>query len=135
MTAPHRIGIVLDPEFGRRLSQLARQFHLWVVVSDANTPAIRDSWRDEATKETGDPLASGVTSFEMSPGESREDVCARLLETVDDHHGEHAHEPPWSEIEVYGLAITPRLQSLFTDFGAEEFTATASGFIARRPVA
>jgi hypothetical protein len=135
MTAsPHRVGIVLDPEFGGRLSQLARQFHLWVVASETNAPAIRDSRGDATATETGDPLASGVTSFEPFPGESSEDLCVRILETVDDHHGDLAHDPPWSEIEVHGLGLTPRLRSLFTEFGAEEFTPTASGFIARRPV-
>lgn len=133
--SPHRVGIVLDPEFGKQLSQLARQLHIWVVDSDTNGPAIRDFWANEPTsEETDDPIATGITSFAAIPGETREDTCVRLLDTVDDHHGDYAHDPPWSEIEIHGLTLTPRLESLFTDFGAEEFTSTASGFIVRRPV-
>jgi hypothetical protein len=131
----HKIGIVLDPEFGSQVLQLARQFHIWVAESDTNTPVIRDFWAKEVTAPaTDDPLDSGVTSFEKFVAESREQTCVRMLETVDAHHGEGSHDPPWSEIEVFGLVLSPGLQAAFAEFGAEAFTSTASGFIAKRSI-
>lgn len=137
MTArAHKVCIVLDPDSGGQIPRLARQFHTWVVESETNTPVIRDFWAEEVTTaETDDPLDSGVTSFEAFSGESREETCIRILETVDDHHGEWSHDPPWSEIEIIGVGFTPRLQAAFVEFGAESFTSTGSGFIAKRSVA
>lgn len=131
---PHRVGIVVDPEFGEQILPLARQLHLWVVHSVANTPAIRDFWAQEASSAVSDDaLDTGVTSFETLAAESPEETCSRILETVDAHHGEWSHEPPWSEIEVFGSSLSPRLREAFEEFGAEEFLPTPSGFIARRP--
>lgn len=132
--ARHRVGIVVDPQFGERVLPLARQFHLWVAASDANTPAIRAAWAQEVASDVSDDaLGDGVTSFETLAAESPEEACLGILETVDAHHCDSSHAPPWSEIEVFGSSLSPRLREAFEEFGAEEFLPTPSGFIARRP--
>jgi hypothetical protein len=51
---------------------------------------------------------------------------------VDEHHGEFAQEPPWSEIEVVGATLSPKLRTVFTEIGATEFASTAGGFVCKR---
>lgn len=131
-SATHKVGLVVDRHFGERIRELARSFHLWVVESPVNTSVAREVWREEQARPSGDPLGSGVTTFQAGSDESPEDVCARLAGDLDEHHGGHAHTPGWTEIEVFGAALNPRLQQVFGDVGATSFEPTPSGFICKR---
>jgi hypothetical protein len=55
-----------------------------------------------------------------------------ILETVEDHHGEFHHEPPWSEIDVFGVELTDELEKAFGDLGVTEFERVEGGFKCRR---
>jgi hypothetical protein len=128
----YKIGLVVDRKFGERLSELARSFHVWAVESPDNTPVIQRVWEIECSGIAADPLGPGITSFEASELESPEDMCARIASDLDEHHGEFAHDPPWSEIEVFGVKLSVGLQDVFEDFGATVFEPTHDGFICRR---
>ncbi|HMR10978.1 MAG TPA: hypothetical protein PKA88_34605, partial [Polyangiaceae bacterium] len=69
------------------------------------------------------------------PQESPAEICVRLSEELEAHHGEFAHDPPWSEIEVYGVSLSPELESVFRELGATAFESTIDGFICRRSTA
>lgn len=129
----HKVGLVVDRTFGDRIPSLARSFHVWVVESPNNTQAIQQVWKSERPEPASDPLGSGVTSFKASAQESPEEICIRIVGDIDEHHGEFAHDQPWSEIEVFGVKLSPRLQRVFAEFGAVSFEATPDGFICRRP--
>ena len=43
--------------------------------------------------------------------------CSGILSTVDLHHGERAHDPPYSAIEVYGAAPSMTLRAAFASVG------------------
>ncbi|RKG88136.1 hypothetical protein D7W82_11470 [Corallococcus sp. CA049B] len=129
---PHKVGIVVDQGCGDRVAELARVFHVWVVKSRENTPVIQSVWKSGLVDEAVDPLSVGVTSFAAIEGESPEAMCARIAGTVDEHHGEFSHDPPWSEIEVFGVKLTPTLRHVFEELGATACTPTQQGFVCRR---
>lgn len=131
-TQSHKVGLVVDRNFGDRIPQLARSFHVWVVESPSNTPVIQRFWETERAEPDADPLGPGITSFKASATESAQEMCARIAGDVDEHHGEFAHDPPWSEIAVYGVMLDRRLQEVFTELGVTEFAPTHEGFICRR---
>jgi hypothetical protein len=120
----YRVGLVVDRSYGERLVELARSFHVWAVASPSNTPVIQRLWA-EAT-------SAGITSFKASEEESAEAMCARIADDIDEHHGELAHDPPWSEIAVYGVSLSERLREVFAELGATEFAPNEEGFVCRR---
>jgi hypothetical protein len=126
------VGLVVDRNFGDRLAELARSFHVWVVESPANTPVIQRIWNNEPSASAGDQLGAGVTSFVANEKEFPEAICARIAGDLEEHHGEFAHDPPWSEIEVFGVKLSPVLQQAFEEIGATAFEPTPEGFICRR---
>lgn len=128
----HKVGIVVDQGFGDRVAELARVFHVWVVESDANTPVIQEVWKSANMAPAADPIAVGVTSFAAGAGESPEELCARIAWNVDEHHNESAHDPPWSEIEVFGVKLTATLRDVFEELGATACIPTEEGFVCRR---
>jgi hypothetical protein len=128
----HKVGLVVDRNFATRIDDIARLFHVWIVSSPNNTPAIDRFCEAERGEPAADPLGSGITTFEASELESAAEMCARIAEDIDEHHNELAHDPPWSEIEVYGVALDVRLRGLFTELGAMECERTDHGFVCRR---
>lgn len=126
----YRVGLVVDRRFGDRILKLFRHFHLWVVRSPINSPAIAKAWA--ASGPSDDQLEQGVTSFLAGETETPHQMCERIAETIDEHHGEFAHDPPWSEIEVFGAFLTERLREVFRELGATSFVPTEHGFVARR---
>lgn len=130
MPGVHNVGIVVDRNFASGIADLARSFHVWVVESPQNVPAIEQFRRDD--RSGGDPLATGITSFKAGDEESPQAMCARIAADVDDHHGAFAHDPPWSEISVYGATLDERLRDAFASIGATSFELAQGGFVCRR---
>ncbi|AKU98838.1 hypothetical protein AKJ09_05502 [Labilithrix luteola] len=64
--------------------------------------------------------------------ESANATSTRIASDIDEHHGEFAHDPPWSEIHVYGTPLSHELEQVFRELGATEFEPTKDGFISRR---
>jgi hypothetical protein len=127
----HKVGLVVDRRFGNRLLDLERSIHLWVVESPANSVIVQQIWSTEESSRKDD-LSSGVTSFQASDSESPEETCLRIASDLDEHHGEFGHNPPWSEIEVFGTELTPSLRQAFGELGATVFDRTRNGFRCRR---
>ncbi|HEV7299509.1 MAG TPA: hypothetical protein VGN72_09115 [Tepidisphaeraceae bacterium] len=131
MSRPYKVAIVVDREFGSRLDAVAKQLHVWICDSPTNRAAFdavhrsRGEWRYD--------LESGVTIFKCDPIESAEDALIAVLGAVDLHHGGYSHDPPWSGIDVFGCAATPRVRDAFAEYGANVTSETADGFEARRP--
>jgi hypothetical protein len=117
---------VVDRNFGDRIVEIARSCHVWVLESASNTPVVRRLWA------AANPLSPRITTFAARDPESAEDACARIAGDVAQHHGEYAHDPPWSEIVVYGVSLDERLREVFGDLGATQFALTQEGFVCRR---
>jgi len=127
MIAPepkHRVAVVLDPDFGDRLYPLAERIDTWVCDSEPNRRAAAIIC--ERCK--ADSLESRVTTFKCSVGEQRESSLLRILDTVDDHHGEYSRDPPWTALEIYGAAPTSAVRDKLSEYGVVSFEATVFGF-------
>jgi hypothetical protein len=77
-------------------------------------------------------IDSSLTTFVVEDDvESGEDVCARVVVDVDEHHGEFTGHP-WAEIVVYGVALCERLIEVFERIGGRSFSVTVDSFICKR---
>ena len=129
----HKVYLVVDRKLGGRIAALAESCHVWAVASPVNTPAIQTVWEAAPATPNDDPMGPGVTSFRADDQtESAESICVRLAEEIDIHHGEGMHEPPWTEIEVVGAALTEDIRAAFAAIGGEQFLSSCEGFICRR---
>jgi len=128
----HRVGIVLDESFGRPLMLLAQRIHVWAVESRANTRAAKDFLALDVSL-SDDPLESGVTTF-VPQGNSRSENLTGVLEDVDEHHGEYAHTPPWTVLEIYGLDEADVDKARLGEYGVTNLKRTEFRLEARRVV-
>lgn len=122
----YRIVLVIDEHFGHRLIDLARTAYVWIVQSAENDPWAQRVWDERSNN--GDPLLNGVTTFQHCNGDTTDDMVMRLLEMIDEHHGEFAHDPQWSEIEVIGTSLTKAIEDEARIYGVERCTITPTGF-------
>lgn len=121
------VAIVVDPDFGERLEELAARMPVWIAQTKGNSVAIKRLFR-RIRREGGASLAS----FVVDPKASREEWCASVLETVDEHHGPCSQDPPYRGIEVIGTPPSPALRAFCEELGFHSFRDTASGFTAVR---
>ncbi len=128
---PHSVAIVVDPNFGQQLNDLCKRIHVWFCGSEANTAAA------EKILEKFDPamasLDSGVTGFKYDAADTKENILLDILATVDEHHNHLSHDPTWTTMEIFGVPLTEVIrETLENDYGCDEFTENAMGFIAKR---
>jgi hypothetical protein len=102
--------------------------HVWACDSPENRLVANRAWASAQRVS----LEHGITLFKYSESDSSDQVCLDILETVDLHHGEYSHAPPWSEVEVYGAQLTPTLESALVELGFSKFHQTTDGFVAVR---
>jgi hypothetical protein len=110
----HGVAIVVDEDFGDRLSTLASRLHVWLIDTPMNRAAASAVWQNGVH---GQSLETGVTTFKVEHLSAPDQIVASMLGTVDDHHGHYSHEPPWSLLEVYGAEPTPILSAALLEFG------------------
>ncbi len=101
---------------------------VWVVDTPANLAAARTIW---ASRPDHGKLKS-LTTFKVAAGTSAAERCLGELDTIDLHHGEYSADPPYSELEVFGVALTEDVRRGFTDAGFCTFAVTEDGFVAYR---
>jgi hypothetical protein len=132
MADPYRVAIVVDRQFGPQLADMAKRLHVWICDSPTNRPAVEAIWRARGGREYH--IESGATIFDCAPDEAIEDALVNIIRAVDEHHGEHSHDPPWSTIEVIGCSPSPCVQRAFAEFGAQIAGLQPDRFEARRPI-
>jgi len=132
MSAPYRIAIVVDPEFGDGLLDVGQRMHVWACDTALNRAAAE---RLHALLPVGSGAwgESGVTRFDWPEGSDPEAMVLALFDDIDTHHGELGHDPAWSEIEVYGVRLTEPLRQLLQEYAVDRFEETPSGFRCFRP--
>jgi hypothetical protein len=128
--ADYCVFVVVDGEFGSRLSELVQGGPVWIIDSPANRTAAQKIWTEHPEYSELD----GVTVFRPVEGYSREDALIYELGTIDLHHGAHAANPPYTVIEVLGTPVSERIKTELSQFGFNEFRGTAAGFRAVRPM-
>lgn len=120
------MAIVLDPNYGERVIELARECHVWLVRSASNDAAAATVWQDA----TGYSLEEGITTF--SPAETPQASFVVALELVEDHHGEYEHDPPLSVLEVIGLEPSAAVVDDLDRYEFSHIEPSENGFVARR---
>lgn len=121
---PYTVGLVLDPQFGEKLVSLNSQIHVWIVDTPANQNIIQQIWAKHSTPS----IERGITTFKVLPESSAEERCLGILSSIDLHHGEYSHNPPYSILEVIGLHFKDELKSRFIELGFDRFELTNEGF-------
>ena len=124
----NKVAVVLDPNYGDKLTSLAQLCHVWVMDTPANSSVASEYWAQNPTYEA----ERGITTFTVFENESRLESCLRILETVDDHHGPYSSDPPYSVLEVIGVGLTDETKAAIEDLGFETFETTVEGFRAAR---
>jgi hypothetical protein len=135
MCNPHRVAIVVDPDFATRLEGIAGRVHVWIAATVSNRAAAKRYWESHPTPIGAAALEAGVTTFDVDASQSADDWCSAILSTVEEHHGEYSHVPPVSELEIYGTTPTPTLRSALEEFGFAADREDANGFHASRSIA
>ena len=114
----NRVGIVLHENYGDKLLALLSRMSVWVVDTPVNRAAATKIWASRPDQ--------SLTTFKVATGASAADRCLGELETIDMHHGEY------SELEVFGVALTEDVRRGFTEAGFCRFAVTEDGFVAYR---
>jgi hypothetical protein len=122
---PHVVAVVVDPAFGDRLLALAGRVHVWIIDTPANKAAAESVWREGGAAYSSE---RGVTTFSAYQTASPDEIVASMLDTIDLHHGEYSHVPPWSVLEVFGANPTPRLVAALAELGFSRVASILGGF-------
>jgi hypothetical protein len=129
--SPYAVALVLDPEFGEKIVDLASRIHVWVVASPTNCSIAKALWGNQPIRTPS--IETGITTFDVDLNATPEQWCKGILGTIDLHHGEHSHTPPYSRLEIYGLPFNDTLRLIFSDYGFTSFQQTDHGFKACIP--
>lgn len=130
---PHKVAIVLDPQFSTGLlHELAEKMHVWLISSEANLQSAEQYYAEnESTAD--DLLVGGISGFVAEEHSLSMAELAEILDLVDLHHNEFAHSPEWGEAHVFGVQLTNTIEAIFEDFGFSGFEVRSRAFfIARR---
>jgi hypothetical protein len=130
MPASYRLFVVLDRDYGPRLTELAQSGPVWIVDTPANRNAARRIW-NAAVPGTFE----SVTTFTFGEGSSFEDVLINELPTIAEHHGLYSGNPPYTMMEVIGTEISEKIKDALARFGFDQFEPTPLGFRAIRSFA
>lgn len=130
MTQPYRVFVVVDRDYGQRLTELAKTGPVWIADTPVNQSVAQEIWASHPNLSH----LEGVTTFKVRDGTTSEDMLINELDTIDLHHGTHSANPPYTVLDVIGTAITARLKAELGEYGFDDFQATAQGFRAVRPI-
>lgn len=130
MADAYRVFVVVDPEYGERLSELAQSGPVWIVDTQKNRAVAQKIWDDQPNRSHLD----GVTTFKTGVDCLPEGTLINELDTIDLHHGTYSANPPYTVLEVIGAGMSERLRTELSQFGFDKFEATAEGFRATRPL-
>jgi hypothetical protein len=115
------VALVLDREFGTRLRALSGD--VWVVRSPSNSPVV-DQLR-EANR------AAPLTAFD-DYGDPESEAFDEIVRTIELHHGRLSQDPPYNQLEVFGIAYDEDVAASLRSIGFELETKSSSSFTARR---
>jgi len=126
---PYAVAVVVDTRFGDKLSDLASRIHVWCVDTPENRAAAEIIWQQNAHPYS---IERGVTNFSADLNASPDQIVASELETIDLHHGEYSHDPPFSVLHIYGARPTSVLCEALAEFGFLTIIPTDEGLTARK---
>lgn len=122
------MAVVLDPDFGDRLQDLSATKPVWIADTPINRAAAEAAWASRP----GLTRLDGVTTFRVDQSLTPEAWLTGILATVDLHHGESSHDPPYAGVEVFGATATPEVRAALTEFDLANVVERPDGFLATR---
>lgn len=125
------VALVVDPEFGGALQSIAESMHVWAVGTPVNR-VVADALWAQLPKPYEYNIEVGITTFDPGLGSGPDSWCQAIIGTIDQHHDEASHDPPYAELLVYGLQFNETLRPGFAELGFTEFTNTSYGFRATK---
>lgn len=129
-TAEYAVAIVVDPEFGNRLLDVADRSPVWVADTEGNRAAAAIP----RPRGSGSHTAVGaVTTFTVDPAASLESWCIDVLGDIDLHHGPYSHTPGYSAVEICGVEPSPALLAALAEYRLTTISRIAGGFRASTP--
>jgi hypothetical protein len=124
---PYMVHVIVDPAFGQRLREIPVGEPIWIADTEVNRPA----YKMVETERNPESYLVGLTCFKVDAKNSPEDWLISEIATIDLHHGEMSHAPPWSIINVIGAKWSNRIRDELAKFGFDKHEDTADGFKAR----
>ena len=123
------LSIVVDPDVGQRLDEIAADGPVWIAATPANRAAAERWWRARYPYREHE----GVTTFIVAPDKSAEERCLDVLPTVDLHYGAYDdHAPSYDAVQVWGARPIPELTDFLAENGYVEISEWPGGFRASR---
>lgn len=129
--APYKVFVVVDREFGEKLSELEKGVPVWIVDTLTNKPVVHRFWKERPDEDH----LTGITSFNDLASLSPEDSLLSHLDTIELHHGVYSADPPYTVLEVFGTELTENAKGVLSEYGFDKFHSTSTGFVASRPKA
>ena len=118
------VAIVLDPDFGAQLHELASRIPVWIVDSPGNRSSIESEW----TRRRRDGAERELNVFRMIDGLSPSDHIAALLRTIDKQHGAGAEDGPFATLLVIGAVADTAPIAALRAVGGGLPVETSNGF-------
>jgi hypothetical protein len=119
---PVIVSIVLDPDFGDQVVQIAADGPVWITSSAANRSAVEKYWASKS------PGAHDVTYWSEPRTGATEDEWLGILGDIELHHS----NPGVAGLEVYGAAPGDGAAAALREYGYEIGELWPGGFAARR---
>ena len=123
---PQTIAVVLDPDYGERLFQLAQIGPVWLTASETNRAAAEKYWRSK-----GDS-SNEVTYWSAPRTGATEEEWLDILDLLELHHSKDWAGPGIAKIVVVGAPPTSGALAALKEFGYGDLTALPDGFEAVR---
>ncbi|MHC4328184.1 MAG: hypothetical protein ACYSWW_08710 [Planctomycetota bacterium] len=121
----YRLHVVVDAHYGERIRDLPAGEPAWVVDSPTNHPVIVSIWKNRPELNQ----LTGITSFKLDTDADPADWLVGELSTVDLHHGEYSHNPPYLVLNVIGVEWSEKIQKELSRFGFDDHQDTPQGFV------
>jgi hypothetical protein len=128
METPYCVHVIVDPKFGARLRTIPEEEPVWIVDTDTNRLAYETVGKERQSQ----GIAVDLSSFKADLKASPEEWLISEISTIDLHHGEMSHNPPWSIINVIGTPWSESIRTELAQFGFEQHEDTPVGFLARK---
>ena len=124
----YEVAVVIGASF-EELERLSCRMPVWAPDLPQYRVVAEEAW---ASSQQGGERRE-ITLYKVYPEEDSEETFLSWLGTIDEHHGKYSHNPPWSALEVHGVANSEKITEALHEYGVTEISALSDGFRASRP--
>ena len=125
---PYKVFVVVDREFGEKLSDLEKGVPVWIVDTPINKPVAQRFWNEHPDENH----LTGITTFNDLNSLSPEEMLLSHLDAIELHHGVYSADPAYTVLEVFGAELSDNAKSVLSEYGFDKFQITSTGFATSR---